>query len=542
MSKVAAYLRGHLSGEVSTRDDVREALSTDLGVLKMKPEMVIYPRNTNDIRKVCRFAWQLAEKGHVLPVTVRGAGTDATGAAIGKGVSVVTTAHLNKVFEYDAKQKLVRLQSGATVGALGQALSLHGAAIMPLIGSRSIGTVGGAVASAVTGPFAGKYGAIERAVDQLEVVLANGDVIQTGRINKRELDRRKGKEGLEGDIYRGIDGIIEEYGDLLDTLRSNDAAGYNTIADVKNRDGSFDLTPLFIGSQGTLGIITEMIMKSEFRSLHYGVAALVFANANAARDALDDLAKMTPAFIDYFDASLFTTASAAGRTYAFYAQAAQAFTPASVVIVGFDDFNERGRAKSLKKITKMFAGAQDVALTTADSEAADEMLAALDVAYYSALPDHATHSAPPIFEGFHIPTERLEDFANALSELAAKDHVALPLAGHVYTNTYGIYPSFELRKVSDKQKIFKLLDDVTKLVYSHGGTMIAEGGEGRLKAKFIYSQLDPKVVEMYAAIRHVCDPHGFMNPGVKQLVDVRELVPLLRDEYGAGQIARFGLL
>jgi FAD/FMN-containing dehydrogenase len=293
-------------------------MSDDAGVLKIVPEMVIYPRSTNDIRKVCRFAWQLAEKGHVIPVTVRGAGTDSTGAAIGKGASVVTTAHMNKIFEYDAKQKLVRLQPGVSIGALSQALSLYGTSIMSLAGSHAFGTIGGAIASAVAGPLAGKYGTIERAIDQLEVVLANGDVIQTGRINKRELSRRKGLQTFEGDIYRGIDGIIEESADILDNLRSNDATGYNTIADVKQKDGSFDLTPLFIGSQGTLGIITEMILRAEYRSLHYGVAALVFASANTARDALDDLCKMTPAFVEYFDAEFFNTAATCGRRYNFY--------------------------------------------------------------------------------------------------------------------------------------------------------------------------------------------------------------------------------
>ena len=92
MNKVAIYLRGHISGEVSTRDDVREAMSIDGGVLKQKPEMVIYPRNTNDIRKVARFSWQLAEKGHKLPITVRGAGTDATGATVRSGLMTDRTA------------------------------------------------------------------------------------------------------------------------------------------------------------------------------------------------------------------------------------------------------------------------------------------------------------------------------------------------------------------------------------------------------------------------------------------------------------------
>lgn len=153
-----------------------------------------------------------------------------------------------------------------------------------------------------------------------------------------------------------FDAIIEENTDLLDTLRANDATGYNTIADVKQKDGSFDLTPLFIGSQGTLGIITEMIMRGEFRSLHMGVAAMVFASSNTARDALDELCSMTPAFVEYFDAELFETAAKCGRQYEFYKRALDEIkAPASVVIVGFDEFSDRVRAKRLKKVVKTFA-------------------------------------------------------------------------------------------------------------------------------------------------------------------------------------------
>ncbi len=541
MSKVADYLRGHINGEVSTRMDVREAMSADGGVLSIKPEMVIYPRTTNDIRKVARFTWQLAEKGHTLPVTVRGAGTDPTGAAIGKGAAVVMTAHMNQIFEYDAKQKLVRLQPGATVGALNQALSLHGTGILSLAGCYAYGTVGGAVASAVSGPYAGKYGTIERSVEQLEVVLANGDVIQTGRLSKRELSRRKGLQTFEGELYRGIDGIIEEYADVLDSLNANDSTGYNTVADVKQRDGSFDLTPLFIGSQGTLGIITEMIMKAEYRSLHMGAAALVFSSENAARDALDMLSNMTPALLEYMDAELFENALKHGRTYDFYTKAKETLTPESVVIIGFDDFSDRARAKQIKKVLKFFEKQNDIVIVTGDGPESHDLLAACDVTYYTSFPDHADQAAPHIFGGFHVPTPRLEDFATALKGVAAKHHVSLPLAGHVYTNTYSVYPTLELRKVGDKQKIFKILDDLTKLVYAHSGTMIAEGGEGRLKTKFIYTQLDPKVVEMYAEIRKVCDPHGTLNPGVKQDIDVRHLAEMLRNNYDVGQLARFGL-
>lgn len=541
MSKLAAYLRGHLAGEVVTRDDIRDALECDGGVLRLRPEMVIYPRNTNDIRKVLRFTWQLAEKGHILPVTVRGGGTDTSGAAVGKGISLVTTAHMNQVYEYDAKQRFVRLQPGVTAMSLENSLALQGTSLHMLADAPLLSTVGGAIASAAGGRYAGKYGTIDRAVEQLEVVLANGDAIQTGRINKRELSRRKGLQTFEGDVYRGIDGIIDEYGDVLDALAANDATGYNTIADVKQKDGSFDLTPLFVGSQGTLGVISEMIMRSEFRSTHNAIGALVFQTAEMARDALDQLYAMQPAFVEYFDAALFDKAAAQGCTFSWYTQTAEQFAPASVIIFGFDDFNARHREKSLKRIQKAYGKRDDVASVMADAEQAADLIAALDVASYTALPDHKDVVAPAIYSGFHVPTARLEDFMNALDELATHEHIALPLSGHAMTNVYTVHPSLEMHKVGDKQRLFKLIDALTKLVYAHGGTMVAEGGEGRLKTHAIYAQLDDKVVEMYAAIRKVCDPYGTLNPGVKQTNDLRELASILHDKSEVTPLVRLSL-
>ncbi len=541
MNKIASYLRGHLSGEVSVRDDVIAAMALDSGVLEQKPEMVIYPRNTNDIRKVARFSWQLAEKGHKLPVTVRGAGTDATGAAIGSGISLVTAVHLDKLCEYDAKQKLVRLQPGATIAALDAALGLHGTGIMALRGSNPFGTVGGAIANATTGIMAGKYRTIAASIDQLEVVLANGDVLQTKRLTKRELNKVKGEQTFTGDVYRGIDRIIEDYADTLAQLGANDATGYNTVADVKRKDGSFDLTPLFVGSQGTLGIISEMIMRTEFRSMHVGTAALVFESGEQARDALDDVRKMTPAFIEYFDAELFDRAATAGKKYDFYTTSKETIVPAVVVLVGFDDFSERHRAKNIKRLTKLFNKQAGVVCVTAEGDINDAIADTMGVSYYSALPDHAADGSPELFTGFYVPTERLEEFTKDLAEIAKKEHTSLPMAGHASTNIYGVYPVFSLSKVSDKQKIFKLLDELTALVYAYGGTMLAEGGEGRLKAKYIYSQLDEKLVSMYAEIRQVCDPFGTLNPGVKQVSDVRAIAGMLRDHHEAGQRARYGL-
>ena len=93
MNKIATYLNEHLAGEVITHDSVLRQAETDGSILARRPDMVVRAADMNDIRKVLRFCSQLAEKGHVLPVFARGSATDATGAAINKGIAIDLKTH-----------------------------------------------------------------------------------------------------------------------------------------------------------------------------------------------------------------------------------------------------------------------------------------------------------------------------------------------------------------------------------------------------------------------------------------------------------------
>ena len=304
MSKVAAYLQEHILGEVSTDPAILKSLGTDASVLEIVPEMAVYPRVTNDIRKVARFVFQLAEKGHVMSITARGAGSDQTGAAIGKGITLVMPAHMNRIFELDSKQKLVRVQPGVNAKALNDALLLQGMSIPALPVSSAYSTIGGAVANNASGPLSGRYGDMSEWVHQLEVVLVNGDVLQTERLSKRDLDRKKGLQTFEGEIYRTLDNLIEDNKQLIaDKLMSDirDNVGYSAITKVKRKDGSFDLTPLLVGSQGTLGVVSEMILKTQYVSTQQKSIFITFASKESARDLLDKFAALEPSVLEYFD-------------------------------------------------------------------------------------------------------------------------------------------------------------------------------------------------------------------------------------------------
>ncbi len=111
-----------------------------------------------------------------------------------------------------------------------------------------------------------------------------------------------------------------------------------------------------------------------------------------------------------------------------------------------------------------------------------------------------------------------EDFSGAVRALAVKYHVIMPLHSKASEGILYTRPTLYLRKVSDKQKIFKLIDEYSDLVERHGGHLIADAGEGRIKARFAHKHLDDDVRKLFAAIKTIFDPHGVLNPGGSKIV------------------------
>ena len=536
MNKIAQYLNTHMLGEVVVNPHVRLAYAHDASALTQAPEMVAYPRSTSDIRKVARFSWQLAEKGHTLPVIPRGAGTDSTGAAIGKGLLLVISAHMNRIFEYDAKQKLVRLQPGVTINALTNALALHGTAIPELHWEHDVASIGGAIASSRR--------SIEY-VSQLEVVLSSGDVLQTKRVSKRELSKMKAAPGLEGDIYRDLDALIDENQELINNLVPNDDRldheGYSGIELVKNRDGSMDLTPLFVGTQGTLGVISEMILKAEYVNRSPSVMALSFASREQAHDAIDILEDVDPSYIEYIDGAFIEAAQRAGKTFGFYREANETLGMiAATLVVTFNDFNERARNKKLKRAQKLMKDLAPHVAFTDDLDNSD-LRSLGSLTYWGLNPEDGELSAPPLLDGVYVSLDRFDDFSRSLAELASKHHVELALYGRPLDELWYVRPTLRMATVGDKQKLLKLAKDLIAVVERHGGTAFGAAGEGRIGATL--KDHDTDIAELYARIKAIFDPHGLLNPGVKQSGDVRELAKQLKNTYIAsaatGHITKF---
>lgn len=528
MSKVAQYLNEHLLGEVSNLTSLRAAYAHDNSVFAITPEIVVFPKVTNDIRKVARFSWQLAEKGHVMSMTPRGLGTDTTGGAIGAGLILDVARHLNSILYVSAKdkRKIVHVQPGVTLATLHETLKWHGLSIGAYTPDMADMTVGGAIAAGTVSRTSGKYGTIADGIERMEVVLANGDLLETGRITKRELSRKKGEQTLEGEIYRQIDGIIEDNAELIAGLSSdNDTIGYR-IDKVKQKDGSFNLTPLLIGSQGTLGIISEVVLATNFYAGDEAVLVAVCDTAEEARDITDLLRQLNPTVLEMIDGAYYQAARARGKRFVFDGEG-DAF--AGLVYVSFDDHRDRVRAGKLKKAQKLLAR-QRARVYTSEKSRLDDLYAIRDVEQTAALPLRVDETPVWFCGGAYVPPGRLEEFIGGVAALAEKLHVDLPLKVNALTGIVSTHPMLHLKKVSEKQKVFKLATEYAALAHKAGGTIAGAQAEGRINAFAGYAQLDDAVVQLNAAIRKAFDPFATLNPGVKQSVDLKVLARQLRSE------------
>lgn len=535
MSKVAEYLQSHINGDLSVRSDIRDAFSTDGSVLSVKPEVVVYPMSTNDVRKVARFTWQLSEKGHALPVTPRGFGGDTTGAALSSGIILSMSTYLSTIFEHDTKQGLMRTAAGASVSAIQDALRLDGSTLLTV--DRQHATVGGVIANGSQGMFSGKYGSIANAVHQLEVVLPNGDILQTERISKRELEKKKGLATTEGDIYRGIDTILEDHADLIDTLQqkySPSVSGYPGILRV--RDGNyFDLTPLFVGSQGTLGVITEAILHTNVMQGDVEYALFGVPTLGDAIELLEAISDYNPALLEVYDMHYLRQAEKYGRSLEWCKDVIDIDTNEVVVLCGFDDKSARHRARNIKKVQKMLSKNELPSITTYDMEQ-DDILSVRDMPRHIVpVGARVQYYSPHILSGFYVPREAFGAFIEGLDAIGEKLSLDLPLYGSALTSIYSLRVPLSPKSVTDKQKIFKLIDAVAELVAEYDGALAANNGEGRLLSPAVKGRWPEELALMNEQIRDVFDVHRIANPQTKNSPSVKEVAKLLRSETAVRQ-------
>jgi len=516
-----------------TTADARRYFSTDGSVLSIVPALVVYPQNENDVRKTARFTWQLAERGRVIPITARGAGTDQSGAALSSGIVLVFPAHMHRILELDDKSGVVTIEPGANYGKLQQTLHTHDRFLPPFPASIEYSTIGGAIANNAAGQKSIKYGVTRDYVKGLRVVLANGEVIETTRLNKRDLNKKLGLSTFEGEIYRAIDALLDEHHVLIAKSQPNvtkNTAGYD-LTDIKRKDGSFDLTPLLVGSQGTLGIVTEASLETEIYNPANVLLVGHFDDIEKAQSAVLELRGLPelPSAIEMVDENLLNFVDKANPNL-LKGTISRPF-PKVVLLVEFDSTSERMQKRLVKKAKKILEHHTTSMQLETDPTRQEQLWkirqsSAAVVAY-----GEGGTKALPIIEDGIVPVERFREYLEGIHQLFDRYHLQAAVWGHAGDANLHIQPLLDLSQVGDRQKAFKLIDEYYNLVISLGGSTSGEHGDGRLRAPYLQKMYGPEMYAVFQKVKQIFDPYGTLNPGVKMNVDLESIKPLIRSTY-----------
>lgn len=520
MGKVAKYLNQLTIGNVFDTPDVLDAYAVDCSALRIKPKIVAFPESTEDVRKIMRFCYQLAQKDIKLPVTVWGSGLDEMGADLSNNL-LLSTEKLNRLLESDRRERLVRVQAGITLKELNTALSVNGLTIP--VGGHENETIGGIISNCPSDDWAGRYGGIMNYVERIEVVLSNGDVLQTNRLTGRTAGRRAKEKSFEGTIYRKLLEITKTNKSLIDDIYANNtgSSGYPTIAQVR-RGNTIDVMPLFFGAQGTLGVITEVILRAVPIKSQLKRVVATFEEFDVAQKFLDLANSLKPRELNIYDIKIIKTAEESGKRLS---EITRKMEKGYVVFAKFDD-RTKSRVRKILSVKKVLPKSTQLIIEDAKNVA---KLDEFENSLASFLNSARSGERVPLLTDFYMPSGNLGKFVSDLEVLGKSLKLDLAIYGSYSASNYNLRPKFKVTEEDFGKKAVAFLRAGTYIINHEGGSITGGNPEGRVKAIVTNAEMLENERTLYSAIKALFDKHGLLNPGVKLGADNRFTITHFRD-------------
>ncbi len=531
MNRIAVYLNKTIDGVVYSAPSILERYSTDRSMLKIHPRVVALPENTTDIRRLVRFSHQLAEKKIRLPITVRGAGYSKTGSDIGNGL-IISTERMSAIQEIDVRQRLVRVQCGVKLGELKKALNLCGLDL-PVMGNP-FETIGGLIAKSASASNNTEPSTIHDFIERAEVVFDDGTLAEVRALSHRYLKHKKKGDGREAEIYVRLDELIGDEKERIEKMATdkNNRLGYAGVANVKSKR-SFSLLPLLCGSEGTLGIISEVILKVEPVFDRPDYVAIPCKTATSFAFVCRELKRLKFTDIVVYDTELFNAADSIGKTSRFFRKASD---DGYLVVASVKDDSQRERRRKMAKLHRSLP--KTVRIIEEDDKNERDFVE-LDRTLDAYLNDNTLDSYHlPLIDGVYIPADKQVKFLNHVTKMAKEMKLPMAIYGSADFDTFSIRPSFNPSTAAGRKKMVEFLAAYLKLISECDGYPCGEASEGRFMAIFAKKFSASDSSDIYKKIKEIFDPEGILNPGIKQEADIKATLKYFRSTYNEGISAK----
>ena len=414
-----------------------------------KPLCVVLAHDTADVAATLGWAQQ-----HRVPVVPRGGGTGLAGGATATDDCVVlSTARMTRIVEIDAANEIAVAEAGVLNADLDRAAAAHGLMYAPDPSSYEISTIGGNLATNAGGLRCVKYGVTRDSVLGLEVVLAGGRIVRTGRRT-----------------MKGVTG--------------------------------YDLTSLFVGSEGTLAVITSATLRLRPRPASYPVTlAAGFPSFAAAARAVTAIiaARIRPSLLELMDKV--TLRAIDDWKHTGFGDGVQA------LLIAQDDSDTASEGADRMRALCVAEGATMAEVS--DSEAESRQLLDLRRMSYPAI----ERLGVGLVEDVCVPRTRLPDMVDRIEQAAARHGVFIATVAHAGDGNLHPVFVFERGLAEVPVPVWAAADEVFRAALELGGTLTGEHGVGVIKRRWLADELGPESMAVHQSIKAALDPAGILNPG-----------------------------
>lgn len=531
-------LKQNFKGEITTHEADIEHYSRDASIFQIAPQAIVFPKDVADIKTLVKFVVDHKAAQPELSLTPRGGGTDMTGGSINNSIIIDVSRHLNHIS--DLTDKSVATESGVMFRDLEVKLSARNRIMPAYPVSKALVAVGGMVGNNSGGEKTFKYGQVKEFVGELEVVLGDGNAYTIKPLTETELKAKMSQPNFEGKFYKDMYELINTNYRIIEAARpttSKNSSGYY-LWDVW--DGkTFDLTKLFVGSQGTLGIITKIKWKIVPIQRHSKLLVFFLSDLKKLGKLVTHVNEFSPESFEIFDKHTLRLAikylpeivakMKGSRLKLFWQFLPEIWMtikrglPAVVLLAEFTGDNETEVLKHAQEAEKNIRSHFNLPTHIAKDFTEAQKYWTIRRESYNLLRQHnARKISAPFIEDIVVHPAQLPDFMPRLDAILSKypDFIST-IAGHAGDANFHIIPLVDVSVPKHREQIVTLSDEVFKLVKEFNGSMAAEHNDGLVRGTFLPFMFGDKIFELFKRTKQIFDPLNIFNPHKKTDADLQ---------------------
>ena len=521
------------AGKIDSSAISRELFSHDASLFEIMPKLIVSPKNADEVKMLVQQVAKHKKNYPQLSLTARSAGTDMSGGAINESIIVDFNKYFTSIEAVSAEQ--AHAQPGVFYRNFEKETLKHGVLMPSFPASRELCTIGGMVANNSGGEKSLEYGKTENFVEELKVVLADGNEYTLKPLNKAELDKKMSQDDFEGKIYNRMFKLLASHNDQIKAAKprvSKNSTGYN-LWDVWDRENEiFDLTKLFVGSQGTLGFVTDIKFKLVPVKPYSGVLVCFMKNFNHLGDIINDVLKHQPATFESFDNY---TLNLSIKFFPYFRKtlgwkglaklAFQLLPDALILFKGIPklilliEFSGTSQEEVNQKLAGMRTTLEPYKLQAMEEENTEAKVWKFRIMRresFNLLRKKVKdkHTAPFI-DDLVVPPVNLPKFLPRLRKIINKYKLLATVAGHMGDGNFHVIPLMKLEDPKERAKLLPAMREVNELVLKYKGSLSGEHNDGLVRGPWLEQMYGKEVTELFRQTKDIFDPDNIFNPHKK---------------------------